>query len=229
MALTTADCDRMIEAAEKSGKVLQIGHCVRFWPEYAKAKELVDSGAYGKVIAAMFQRLGSPPSWSLDNWFTDEQRSGGMALDLHIHDTDFVQYLFGVPKAVCSHGAKSSQGPLIHIVTQYLYGDDQVITAEGGWGMAPGFGFEMSFNLVMEKATVVYDLTRDPALRVCPVDGEVFTTRGGDRGRLRSSDRSFRPGGAGPACARDHHPGPVARLGCGSSRPRGARWTPTNK
>ncbi len=175
MALTTADCDRMIEAADKSGKILQIGHCVRFWPEYAKAKELVDSGVYGKVVAAMFQRLGSPPAWSLDNWFTDEQRSGGMALDLHIHDTDFVQYLFGVPKAVCSHGARSPQGPLIHIVTQYIYGDDQVVTAEGGWGMAPGFGFEMSFNLVMEKATIVYDLTRDPALRVCPVDGEVFT------------------------------------------------------
>ena len=64
---------------------------------------------------------------------------------------------------------------MIHIVTQYEYGDDLVVTAEGGWGMMPGFGFEMSFNLVMEKATIVYDLTRDPALRVCPAEGEVFT------------------------------------------------------
>lgn len=175
MALTAGDCDRMMEAAGKSGKILQIGHCLRFWPEYAKAKELIDSGAYGKVVAATFQRLGSPPGWSLDNWFADEQRSGGMALDLHIHDTDFVQYLFGMPKAVCSHGAKGAQGQLIHIVTQYVYGDDQVVTAEGGWGMMPGFGFEMSFNLVMEKATIVYDLTREPALRVCPAEGEVFT------------------------------------------------------
>lgn len=175
MALTAADCERMVTAAEETGKILQIGHCLRFWPEYAKAKELVDSGAYGKVLAATFQRLGSPPGWSLDNWFADEQRSGGMALDLHIHDTDFVQYLFGMPKAVCSHGAKGSQGQLVHIVTQYVYGEDQVVTAEGGWGMMPGFGFEMSFNLVMEKATIVYDLTRDPALRVCPAEGEVFT------------------------------------------------------
>lgn len=175
MALTAGDCDRMVEAADKSGKILQIGHCLRFWPEYAKAKEIIDSGVYGKVVAATFQRLGSPPGWSLDNWFADEQRSGGMALDLHIHDTDFVQYLFGMPKAVCSHGAKGAQGQLVHIVTQYVYGDDQVVTAEGGWGMMPGFGFEMSFNLVMEKATIVYDLTREPALRVCPAEGEVFT------------------------------------------------------
>ena len=48
MALTVTDCDRMIQAARKSGKVLQIGHCVRFWPEYAKAKEIVDSGKYGR-------------------------------------------------------------------------------------------------------------------------------------------------------------------------------------
>jgi predicted dehydrogenase len=33
MALNVADCERMIEAAKTSGKVLQIGHCVRFWPE----------------------------------------------------------------------------------------------------------------------------------------------------------------------------------------------------
>jgi len=175
MALTVGDCERMIAAARKSGKVLQIGHCLRFWPEYIKAKELVDSGKYGKVVAAMFQRLGSPPGWSLDNWFVDEQRSGGVALDLHIHDTDYVQYLLGMPKAVCSHGAVGPRGQLIHIVTQYVYGDDQVVTAEGGWGMMPGFGFEMSFNLILEKATIVYDVTRQPALRVCPAEGEVFT------------------------------------------------------
>ena len=50
MALTAKECERMIAEAERSGKVLQIGHCVRFWPEYAKAKELIDSGKYGKVI-----------------------------------------------------------------------------------------------------------------------------------------------------------------------------------
>jgi len=175
MALTLADCDRMIEAARRSGKVLQIGHCVRFWPEYAKAKEIVDSGQYGKVVAAMFQRLGAPPGWSVDNWFLDEKRSGGVALDLHIHDTDYVQYLFGMPKAVCSHGAKGPSGQLIHIVTEYEYGEDKLIVAEGGWGMTVAFGFEMSFNLVLEKATIVYDLTREPMLRICPKEGKEFT------------------------------------------------------
>jgi predicted dehydrogenase len=175
MALTVAECDRMIAAARRSGKVLQIGHCVRFWPEYAKAKEIVDSGEYGKVVAAMFQRLGAPPGWSVDNWFVDEKRSGGVALDLHIHDTDYVQYLFGMPRSVCSHGAKGPAGQLIHMLTEYEFGEDKLVLAEGGWGMTVAFGFEMSFNLVLEKATIVYDLTRKPMLRVCPAEGKEFT------------------------------------------------------
>ena len=175
MALTLAECDRMIAAAKENARTLQIGHCVRFWPEYARAKEIVTGGQYGKVIAATFQRLGSTPTWSTDNWFGDEKRSGGMALDLHIHDTDFVQHLFGLPGAVCSFGSKGPAEGLVHIVTQYLYDADMVVTAEGGWAMTPGFGFEMSFNIVMEKATIVYDLTRKPMFRVCPAQGDPFT------------------------------------------------------
>ena len=40
--------------------------------------------------------------------------------------------------------------------------------------MAPAFGFEMSFNVLLEKATIVYDCSRDPAFKVCPVDGDAY-------------------------------------------------------
>jgi len=175
MALTAAECDRMIEAQKKSGAELMIAHCIRFWPEYAKAKEIIDSGQYGPVLAATFQRLGAPPTWGYDNWFMDQARSGGMVLDLHIHDTDYVQYLFGVPKAVCSHAAKIAGDAIGQILTEYDYGDGRLVTAEGSWLMTGGFGFEMSFNIVLEKATIVYDCTREPAFKVCPADGEVIT------------------------------------------------------
>ncbi|MHC4574536.1 MAG: Gfo/Idh/MocA family protein [Planctomycetota bacterium] len=175
MALNVADCNRMIEAANSSGKVLQIGHCLRFWPEYAKAKEIVAGGEYGRVIAATFQRLGTAPTWAWDNWLADQQRSGGMALDLHIHDTDFVQYLFGIPRAVRSFGAKGPDGRLMHILTEYIYDDEKVVTAEGSWAMTPAFGFEMSFNVMLEKAALVYNSTRQPTFRICPAEGEAFT------------------------------------------------------
>ncbi|MHC4497802.1 MAG: Gfo/Idh/MocA family protein [Planctomycetota bacterium] len=175
MALNVPDCNRMIKAAESSGKVLQIGHCLRFWPEYAKAKEIVAAGEYGRAVAATFQRLGAAPQWASYNWLMDEQRSGGMVLDLHIHDTDFVQYLFGIPRAVQSFGAKGSDGWLIHIVTEYLYDDSKAVTAEGSWAVMPTFGFEMSFNIMLERATLIYDCTREPRFRICPAGGEAFT------------------------------------------------------
>lgn len=175
MALNTADCDRMIEAANQSGKILQIGHCIRFWPEYAKTKELIDGGQYGKVLAVSFRRLTASPNWSSENWLMNEQRSGGVELDLHIHDTDYVQYLFGMPKALCSYGSRKPNGSLAHIVTQFLYDDNKVVTAEADWVMQPSFGFEMSFNLIMESATVVFDCNRKPSFKVCPAEGEAFT------------------------------------------------------
>jgi len=176
LAMTVADAEAITGAAQQSGKLLQTGHCIRFWPEYAKTKEIIDSGQYGKVLAATFQRLSLTPTWSWDNWLMDASKSGSAALDLHIHDSDFVQYVFGMPKAVFS---RAVGGPAAHefdhIVTQYVYDEDCVVTAEGGWSMTPGFGFEMSFNVVLERATITYDCSRDPAFKVAPAEGDAFT------------------------------------------------------
>ncbi len=175
MALTVEDGRQMQTAAEQSGRLLQIGHCIRFWPEYAKTKELIHSGQYGKVRVATFQRLSLTPTWSWTGWLMDPAKSGSAALDLHIHDSDFVQYAFGMPKAVFSRTSTGPSGDADHIVTEYVYDDDCVVTAEGGWSMSPTFGFEMSFNIVLEKATITYDCTRSPAFKVCPAEGQAFT------------------------------------------------------
>ena len=174
MALNSGDCREMAEVGKQSGKTLQIGHCIRFWPEYVQAKEIIDSQKYGKVLAATFQRLSLTPTWSWDNCFLDGKRSGGAMLDLHIHDTDYVQYVFGMPKEVFSRGVIGLSGEFDHTVTQYLYGNDCVITAEGGWIMAPGFGFEMSFKIMLEKATLVYSSAQEPTFRIFPIDGETI-------------------------------------------------------
>jgi len=175
MASNVKQCDQMIATAQSTGKILQIAHCIRFWPEYAKTKEIIDSGKYGNVKAATFRRLGSPPTWSWDNWMMDSGKSGGALMDLHIHDSDYVQYLFGMPKAVYTRCTNGPSGDCDHIATQYLYDDNRVVTAEGSWLMAPSFGFEMSFVIVLEKATIVFDNTRKPTFKVCPIDKDAFT------------------------------------------------------
>ncbi len=172
MALELADARRMIEVAERTDRILQIGHCMRFWPEYAKAKEIVDAGTYGRVIAATFQRLAATAARKAGGWFTDETRSGGMPLDLHIHDTDFIHSMFGMPQNVCSYGANLSGGGLGHMATRYDYGGDKLVVAEGGWAMMPPFGFQMGFHIAMERATLDFDYRRDPKLRLSTAEGE---------------------------------------------------------
>lgn len=175
MALGLSACEKMIAAAHESGKTLQIGHCIRFWPQYACAKEIIDSGQYGKVLAATFQRLSATPGWSWQGWLMDGSKSGGAILDMHIHDTDFVQYVFGVPQSVFCRGVEGPSGTYDHVVSSYLYPDGKLVTAEGGWVMAPGFGFQMSFHIALEQATIVFDSTRSPAFKVCPAQGEVYS------------------------------------------------------
>lgn len=174
MALNSEDCQEMVAVAKKRGSILQVGHCIRFWPEYAKAKEIIDSGEYGKVKAATFRRLSMTPNWAWDKWILDEKRSGGALLDLHIHDADFVQYLFGMPRSVSTRATKGPSGGYDHTVVQYEYDAEKVITAEGGWIMTDSFGFQMSFEIILEKATVCYDCTRQPAFKVCPDSGDAF-------------------------------------------------------
>jgi predicted dehydrogenase len=179
MALRAADCRPMIAAARRAGKILQIGQCVRFWPQYAMAREIVKSSRYGRVLAATFQRLSATPTWSWRNWIVDPALSGAAALDLHIHDTDYIQYLFGLPRAVFSRCAQGPCSPYDHIVTQYMYPGRTTVTAEGGWVMAPKFRFQMNFHIALEKATLVYDGTRDPAFTLATMKGELLTPDAG--------------------------------------------------
>ena len=174
MALNYSDCLKMVETAERSGKCLQIGHCIRFWPEYVQAKQIIDSEQYGKVLAASFQRLSLTPTWSWDNCFLDGNRSGGAMLDLHIHDTDYVQHVFGIPNEVFSRGVIGPSGDYDHTVTQYLYDDQKVVTAEGGWIMAPEFGFEMSFKIMLEDASLLYSSAQQPTFKICPKEGKMI-------------------------------------------------------
>jgi predicted dehydrogenase len=174
MALSLEECDRMIAAAKESSKQLLIGHCIRFWPEYVVTKTIIDSGKYGKIQAGHFKRYSSLPTWSTDNWIINADQSGGMPLDLHIHDTDYVHYLLGVPEAVSSRSI-SQEGKIVHIDSEYIYDDEKVVTAKGSWKVTESFGFQMAFDILLEEATICYDCKNSPSLTVYPSGGEAFS------------------------------------------------------
>lgn len=93
MALSVADCDRMIAAAQRAGRLLSVGQVVRFFAEYANAKRLVDSGAVGAPAVIRCRRGGGFPRWS--PWFADAAQSGGVLFDLGVHEIDWLLWCFG--------------------------------------------------------------------------------------------------------------------------------------
>lgn len=148
------------EAVKKSDRFFNAGMCVRAWPEYDAAKRVIASGAAGAVKSALFRRLSpSVEGNAWRNWFMKEELSGGAALDLHLHDTDFICHLFGRPRAVSGFGVRGavSDNGIDHIMTVYDFGDGKLVTAEGGWCAPKNVPFEMSFQIVCEKATLKLD------------------------------------------------------------------------
>jgi predicted dehydrogenase len=103
MALSVADCDAMIAAAEKAGKLFTVGQVVRFFPEFANAKRLVESGAVGAPASVRTRRGGHFPLRSND-WYSDVSQSGGVIFDLLVHDIDWAQWCFGPIKRVYAQG-----------------------------------------------------------------------------------------------------------------------------
>jgi len=179
MAITLAECDRMIAAAKAARRQLFVAHCIRFWPDYKVLKRIIASRKYGKVLSATFWRKSATPTWSWDNWLLDAKRSGSAVVDLHIHDTDYVNYVFGVPAAVYSSGVVGavSKGGVDSVVTHYLYKRGPHVTAEGTWALAPGFGFTQGFCVVLEKATVEMDARSGKPLTIHTLKGKTLTPR----------------------------------------------------
>jgi predicted dehydrogenase len=170
IALTPADADAMLAAARAAGKLLMVAHVLPFFPEFKFAAGAVRGGSYGKLVAAHFTRVISKPDWSAE--IGDASKTGGPAVDLHIHDTHFIGLLAGVPKAVFATGLVDSGGAVPYLTTQYLYGPGgPSVTCSSGAVAMSGRPFVHGYEIYLEKATVSYDSSGTP-LTVYTADGK---------------------------------------------------------
>ncbi len=159
LARTSALCREIVEAAAKAKGFFMPAMVMRFWPGWVWLKRAIDAQTYGPVLAARFRRVSSPPGWSKSSYFKGDE-SGGALLDLHIHDTDFVQFCFGRPRSVFSTGTTRFSGAIDHVVTAYQVAGGIPVTAEGSWLMTEGFGLNMSYTVNFQRATADFDLSR---------------------------------------------------------------------
>lgn len=107
MANTVEECDRMIEAAEKSGRKLAIGHSTRFSGAYTQVKKLIDSAQLGQLCMVNQIRTCDYFEDSRPRWFLNKAMAGGgIMMNLGAHVLDALFYLTGaLPETIAANVA----------------------------------------------------------------------------------------------------------------------------
>jgi myo-inositol 2-dehydrogenase / D-chiro-inositol 1-dehydrogenase len=178
LARTAAQAAELVATCERLGVPLLVGHVLRFFPEYARAKSVVDRGDIGTPGVLRLSRNRSLPEKPGDNWFLDEEKSGGLVLDLMIHDLDYAQWVAGPVTSVYARSVRSARpaSDVDHAVALLTHAGGAITHLEASWAHPPGV-----FHTYLEIAGTTGLLQSDsdrttpvrPALREPAVDGVV--------------------------------------------------------
>ncbi|MBQ8742155.1 MAG: Gfo/Idh/MocA family oxidoreductase [Clostridia bacterium] len=151
MGIDSADCNKLLETIKRTGKKYMTAQVVRFMNAYVYLREVMESGKYGRLESLAMQRFSSTPRWSNENWMLDKSKSGHVALDLMIHDIDYVQSLLGMPKAI--NGVCRDMNDLSNFAfATYAY-DNCIVSIETGWYKA-NIPFNAGYKAVFENGYI---------------------------------------------------------------------------
>lgn len=179
MALSLAEADAMIAAADRSGKQLMVSFFEFFHPAFAKAKELVDAGRIGDVFF-----LKAIMAWympSVENWrFDPAVAGGGILMDGHSHHIAFFNWLLGDPplRSVYSEtGTLASDARVEDTGVTLLRGENVIAEISGSMRLREpnpqnGRGFKESIEIFGTQGTIHIHPTERPSLKVFVADEE---------------------------------------------------------
>ena len=181
IALSAEDADAVIDAARASGRVFMVGMVLRYWPEYVALQRVVTSGELGRPLSVSTLRLSPPADWA--DWFADPKQSGGIPVDLLVHDFDQMNWLLGKPRAVFARAPVAGH---VHALVEY---DGSHGSAEGSMTMPTSYPFSSDVRVLCEGGVAQYSFSAAPAedggnvgaqlsargLRLYPNEGEPRT------------------------------------------------------
>lgn len=207
LALTVADAIDAARHCADAGVSLQVGQVVRFFPAYEAAHRAFSTGSYGEPAVLRFRRAGGMPRQA---WFADEERSGGIALDLMIHDIDQARWFAGDVVRVHAHlRGLDGPGQRPHALAILTHESGAISHITSSWALAHGWG--TSFEIACTEGMLEYDSREAPALRLDRTDLRLpppsVTTRqdpfAAELGELAGAALEGRPArvGAGDAIA----------------------------
>ena len=143
LAREVADAERMVEAARAQGVRLAVGHVVRYMPAYARVRREMREGRIGNLGVARLRRLNSSPSGGRP-WYGDPGRSGGVLLDMGIHDLDWALWALGPVERVSALRSKRDDREVAMMTLAHLSG--ALSSIELSWCHPGGFAWSIEVS-----------------------------------------------------------------------------------
>ncbi len=158
LARTLAQGQEMLAACQAAGVKLLVAHVVRFFPEYAQAQAAVQQGEIGQAAVLRLARETFCPKKAVGNWFVDPAKSGGMMLDLMIHDFDYARWVAGEVQTVYAKNIHSAQpdAPLDYGQAILTHRDGAISHVTGAWAYPPPV-FRTRFEIAGPEGLIEFD------------------------------------------------------------------------
>lgn len=165
LARTLPQAQEMIAACRAAGVKLVVGHVVRYFPEYALARQKVAAGEIGHPAVIRLRRGTFQPRKAADNWFLDPARSGGLMLDLMIHDFDYARWAAGEVETVYARNVRTGHpdAQVDHGLAILTHRDGALSHVEGSWAYPPPL-FRTQLEIAGDNGWLRYDSAETAAL-----------------------------------------------------------------
>ncbi|GAA2107573.1 Gfo/Idh/MocA family oxidoreductase [Microlunatus panaciterrae] len=162
LALTVAEAVDTLRYCRERDVPLQIGQVVRFFGEYESAHRAVSTGEYGEPAVLRFRRASAQPR--SNEWMHDEALSGGIAVDLMIHDIDQAIWFAGdVERVFAQAGLPKYGGAQTQAYATLTHTSGALTQLNACWGLAGGF--ETSFEIACTDGIINHDNQDHSSLR----------------------------------------------------------------
>lgn len=157
LARTVEDGEAMIAACRAAGVPLFVAHVVRYINEYVAAKQAVEAGRVGRLAVIRLRRESARPNKAADHWLFDTTRSGGVMMDLLVHDYDYARYLAGDVESVWARTVRDTSGAGVDFGFAVLRHVSGAIThVAGGW-VYPWPVFRTGFEIAGDAGLIQYE------------------------------------------------------------------------
>jgi predicted dehydrogenase len=158
LARTLPDAEAIVAACERAGVRLFAAHVVRFFPEYEAAHRLIADGAIGDPAVLRLKRASFRPRHGPGHWFFDPAQSGGMVVDLMIHDFDYARWVAGdVTTVHCrSVGVERPELGVDHAFAILTHASGAITHVTGSWAYAAPT-FRTSFEIAGSHGLIEHD------------------------------------------------------------------------